>query len=165
MTTHRFTVTTRIAPTAALMLWADLDRITEWMTGVTRVSDVAGRPDRPDFTLPGASFPLVVSPGSRYTIWLGRRPVRIEVLYPAEGQEGTVYRTRLDGSVRRGESLVRFEPDPDGSRVILEVRTEGLVPGIAGRLMAIGAYRGSFRGNLRSFARLAEREHWGQLVI
>ena len=135
------------------------------MTGVTRVSDVAGRPDRPDFTLPGASWPLVSSPGSRYTIWFGRRPVRIEVLFPAQPEEGTVYRTRLDGSFRRGESLVRFEPNSDGSRVTLEVRSEGLMPGIAGRLMAIGSYRGTFRGNLRSFARLAEREHWGQLVI
>ena len=59
----------------------------------------------------------------------------------------------------------RFEPHSDGSRVTLEVRTEGLVPGIAGRLLATGSYRGSFRGDLRSFARLAEREHWGQLVI
>ena len=105
------------------------------------------------------------TPGSRYTIWFGRRAVRVEVLFPTEPADGTAYRTRLDGSVRRGESLVRFEPHPDGSRVTLEVRTEGLVPGIAGRLLATGSYRGSFRGDLRLFARLAEREHWGQLVI
>src|SRR4029079_10222990 len=138
MSTHQFSITTPLAPTAALMLWADLDRVTEWMTGVTRVSDAAGRPERPDFTLPGASCPLVALPGSRYTLWFGGRPVRIEVLSPAEGQAGTVYRTRVSGPVRRGESLVRFDPDPDGSRVIHEVRTEGLLPGVAGRLLAIG---------------------------
>jgi len=72
---------------------------------------------------------------------------------------------RLDGSVRRGETQVSFEPDGSGSRVTLEVETEGVLPGIAGRLLAIGSYRGSFRGQLRSFARLAEREHLSKLII
>ena len=58
-----------------------------------------------------------------------------------------------------------FEPEGAGSRVTLQVRTEGLLPGIAGRLLATGSYRGSFRGQLRSFARLAERERMSQLII
>ena len=58
---------------------ANLDRVTEWMAGATRVSDVTGRPGRTDFTLPGHTLPLVIAPGSRYTLWFGRRPVRIEV--------------------------------------------------------------------------------------
>ena len=80
MGTYRFSVNAGLAPSDALMLWADLDRVTEWMAGATKVSDVTGRPGRPDFTLPGHTLPLVISPGSRYTIWFGRRPVRIEVL-------------------------------------------------------------------------------------
>jgi hypothetical protein len=40
-----------------------------------------------------------------------------------------------------------------------------VLPGIAGRLLATGSYRGSFRGQLSSFARLAEREHLSKLII
>lgn len=165
MATYRFSVNVGLAPAEALMLWADLDRVTEWMDGATRVSDVTGRPGRPDFTLPGHTFPLVISPGSRYTLWFGRRPVRIEVLPLDDPQATTDYRTRLEGRARRGETFALFEPEGGGSRVTLEVRTEGLLPAIAGRLLATGSYRGSFRGQLRSFARLAERERLGKLII
>ena len=57
MGTHRFTVHANLAPVDALFLWADLDRVTEWMEGVTRVSDIIGRPDRPGFTLPAPTAP------------------------------------------------------------------------------------------------------------
>jgi hypothetical protein len=165
MGTYRFSSHANLAPTEALFLWADLDRVTDWMDGVTRVSDVTGRPDRPDFTLPGRRMPLVISPESRYTLWYGRRPVRVEVLWLEEPRSTTAYRTKLDGTVRRGEMLVTFEPEGDGSRVTLEVRTEGRLSAFAGRLLATGAYRGSFRGQLRSFARVAERERWSKLII
>ncbi len=165
MATYRFSAHANLLPVEALFLWADLDRVTEWMEGVTRVSDVAGRPDRPDFTLPGRRLPLVISPESRYTLWFGRRPVRVEVLWLADPRSTSAYRTRLDGSFRRGEILVTFEPEDGGSTVILEVRTDGLLPGIAGRLLAIGSYRGSFRGQLRSFARLAERDRLSRLIL
>lgn len=147
------------------MLWANLDRVTEWMAGATRVSDVTGRPGRTDFTLPGHTLPLVIAPGSRYTLWFGRRPFRIEVLPLHDVRATTAYRTRVDGAVRGGETFVRFEPQGGGSRVTLEVRTEGLLPGIAGRLLATGSYRGSFRGQLHSFARFAERERLSKLII
>ena len=164
MGVHRFSIHANLPPADALMLWADLDRVTEWMDGVTRVSDVTGRPGRPDFTLPGSTLPVVIAPGSRYTLWFGRRPVRVEVLRRSDPSPAGL-RMRLDGSVRRGETRVSFEPDGSGSRVTLEVETEGVLPGIAGRLLATGSYRGSFRGQLSSFARLAEREHLSKLII
>jgi hypothetical protein len=36
--------------------------------------------------------------------------------------------------------------------------TEGLVAAIFGRIFAMGSYRGSFRGELDTFVRLAEAE-------
>lgn len=165
MGTHRFNGHANLAPVEALFLWADLGRVTEWMDGVTKVSDVAGRDERPDFTLPGQQFPLVIAPGSRYTLWFRLGPVRHEVLYPEESRSTAAYRTRLEGTFRRGEMLVWFEAEDGGSRVTLEVRTNGLIPSIAGRLLATGSYRGSFRGQLRSFARRAERERLGRLIL
>jgi Polyketide cyclase / dehydrase and lipid transport len=165
MSTHRFSVHANLVPANALFLWIDLDRVSEWMHGVTRVSDVTGPPDRPDFALPGQRNPLVVLPGSKYVLWFRFGPVRHVVLLLDQPQPATGHRTRLDGRFRRGEMLVTFEPEGGGSRVRLEVRTEGLLPSIAARLLALGFYRGSFRAQLRAFARVAERERLGKLII
>lgn len=165
MGTYRFSVHANLAPTEALFLWADLDRVTAWMRGVRRVSDVAGRPNRPDFTLPGHTTPLVIAPGSRYTLWFRLGPVRHEVLSVDDPASTATHRTRLEGRFRRGEMLVTFEPEVSGSLVTLQVRTDGLLPRIAGRVLATGSFPGTFRGHLRSFARLAERERLSKLVI
>ena len=165
MTTYRFGSHAHLPPTEALFLWADLDRVTEWMEGVTRVSDAVGRPDLPDFALPGHSTPLVTAPGSRYTLWFGRRPVRYQVVAQEEPRADTAHRTRLDGSFRRGETLVTFEPEGDGCRITLVVHADGLLPRIVARLLALGSYRGSYRSQLSSFGRLADREHWRGLII
>ena len=163
MGAYRFTVHANLEPTAALFLWADLDRVTEWMEGVGRVSEVSPPPGQSPLVL-GGGWPLVIAPGSRYTLWFGRRPVRHEVLWLEYGTAKT-YRTRLDGLFRRGETLVTFDPEGGGSRVTLDVRPDGLIPAIAARVLATGSYRGSFRSQLRSFARRAERERLSHLII
>ena len=163
MGTYRFTSHADLEPTAALFLWADLDRATEWMEGVARVSDVSLPAGRSPLLL-GGTWPLVIAPGSRYTLWFGRRPVRHEVLW-LEDRGATAFRTRLEGFLRRGETLVTFDPEGGGSRVTLEIRPDGLVPGIVARFLATGTYRGGFRSQLRSFARRAERERLGHLIL
>jgi Polyketide cyclase / dehydrase and lipid transport len=163
MGTYRFTDHADLEPTAALFLWADLDRVTEWMEGVARVSDVLLPAGRSPLVLRGR-WPLVIAPGSRYTLWFGRRPVRHEVLW-LEDRGATAYWTRLEGFFRRGETLVTFDPEGGGSRVRLDVRPDGMIPRIAARVLATGTYRGSFRSLLRSFARRAERERLSQLIL
>jgi hypothetical protein len=58
----------------------------------------------------------------------------------------------------RGETVVTFKPDGSGTRLTLGFRPEGLIQAVAARLFATGSYRGSFQGELNTFARLAERE-------
>jgi hypothetical protein len=60
---------------------------------------------------------------------------------------------------------VTFTEESGGSRVILEVRTQGIMPTIAGWVLAIGSYRGSFRSQVHSFVRVAERERLGRLIL
>lgn len=58
----------------------------------------------------------------------------------------------------RGQTRVTFEPDGGGARLTQEFTTEGLIPAPAAWVFARGSYRGSFQGELNTFARLAERE-------
>ena len=58
----------------------------------------------------------------------------------------------------RGETNVTFEPTATGTRLNQEFRTQGIVPAIAAWIFALGSYKGSFRGELESFVRIAERE-------
>jgi hypothetical protein len=67
-------------------------------------------------------------------------------------------RTRFGSWMLRGETSVTFEPTATGTRLIQEFLTEGLIPAISARLFAIGSYKGSFRGELETFRRIAERE-------
>jgi hypothetical protein len=59
----------------------------------------------------------------------------------------------------RGENEGTFEPNGSGGTVLTQtLRTQGFLSAIAARIFATGSYRGSFRGELAEFARLAERE-------
>jgi hypothetical protein len=58
----------------------------------------------------------------------------------------------------RGETLVTFESTEAGTRLIQAFRTKGVIPAISARLFALGSYKGSFRGELATFVRIAERE-------
>lgn len=140
MGTYRFTVQIASAPDRVFDLWTDLDRMHEWVGGVTKVTDVSGPLDRA---------------GTRYTVWFGAMRSDTEVL--AVERPGMI-RSRFGNRVLRGETLVTFETSDGGTRLTQEFRTEGLIPALMARIFATGSYRGSFRGELNAFAKLAERE-------
>jgi hypothetical protein len=93
--------------------------------------------------------------GTHYTVWFGTMRSPTEVL---EAERPRRIRTRFGNRILRGETRVTFEPGGNGTLLTQEFRTEGLVPAIAARIFAAGSYKGSFRGELEAFRRLAERE-------
>jgi uncharacterized protein YndB with AHSA1/START domain len=140
MGTYRFTVHVAAQPERVFALWTDLDRMKEWVGGVTKVTDVTGPIDRP---------------GARYTVWFGRMASRTEVLDAAPPR---FMRTSFRNSLLGGETSATFTPEGDGTRITQEFRTEGRIAAVAGRIFAMGSYRGSFQGELNAFAHLAETE-------
>lgn len=54
MGAYRFEVRTAASPERAFDLWTNLDRMRDWVGGVTRVTDVSGPVDRA---------------GTTYTVW------------------------------------------------------------------------------------------------
>jgi uncharacterized protein YndB with AHSA1/START domain len=135
---YSFTVHIAASPEAVFDLWTDLDRLHEWTGGVTRVTDVSGPSDEA---------------GTTYTVWFGRMRSPTSVL---DAERPHRIRTRFGNSVLRGETEAVFEPEGDGTSLTQRFRTEGLVPAIAARIFATGSWRGSFRGELAEFAKLAE---------
>jgi uncharacterized protein YndB with AHSA1/START domain len=143
MATHRLSVHVGAAPEDVFRLWTDLDRAKEWIEGLTKVTDISGPVDRV---------------GTSYVSWFGPMRSTTEVI---EVDRPRVFATRFGTSGRtllRGENRTTFEPEGDGTRLTQEFRTEGLIAGIFGRIFALGSYRGSFRGELMTFVRLAEEE-------
>ena len=141
MAEHRLTIDIAAPPERVFGLWMDLDRMTEWVGGVTRVTDVTA--------------PIDVA-GTRYTVRFGPMKSRTEIL---EAERPQHVRTRFGNLILKGESDVRFEPTPDGTRLTLMLRTRGVISAIFGRLFAAGSYEGSFKGELETFRAIAEREH------
>lgn len=139
MAAYRFKTRTAASPERAYALWTDLDRMKEWVGGVTRVTDVSGPVDRA---------------GTTYTVWFGGMKSRTEVL---EAERPHRFHTRFGNLILKGENSATFEPDGTGTVIRQEFRTHGLVSAIFARLFARGSYRGSFQGELEAFARLAER--------
>ena len=137
---YRFEVDVAAPQEQVFDLWVNLDRMREWVEGVRKVTDITGLPDRV---------------GSRYTVWFGPLRSPTEVL---EADRPRLLRTRFGHWMLRGEMRVTFAPSDGGTRVTQEFRTEGLIPAVAARIFATGSYTGSFRGELKAFARLAERE-------
>ena len=140
MGTHRLSVHVAAPPEDVFRLWTDLERMQEWVGGVTNVTDVTGP---------------VGQTGTRYTVWFGRMASQTEVL---EADPPRFLRTRFRSRLLGGETTATFEPEGDGTRIVQEFRTEGLVAAIAGWIFSRGSYRGSFQGELNDFARLAEAE-------
>ena len=140
MGSHSISTHVAASPERTFGLWIDLDRMKDWVGGVTRVSDVSGP---------------VAQAGTTYTVWFGRMPSRTEVL---EADPPRLLRTRFGNRVLAGESSARFEPEGDGTRIDQEFRTIGLISNIMGRIFAMGSYRGSFQGELNEFARIAAAE-------
>lgn len=140
MGVYRFSITIAAPADAAFALWTDLDRMGEWVGGVTGVADVTGPVDRA---------------GTTYTVAFGRLRSPTIVL---EADRPRHIRTRFGNPILKGESDVTFEPDGDGTLLTQEFRTHGLVSSVAARLFATGSYKGSFRGELEAFRQIAERE-------
>jgi type II secretory pathway component PulF len=75
-----------------------------------------------------------------------------------EAERPRTFTTRFGNRLLRGESRATLEPSGTGTRLSQEFVTEGLIPAIMARLFATGSWKGSFRGELAAFARIAERE-------
>jgi uncharacterized protein YndB with AHSA1/START domain len=140
MATYRFTVEAKAPPEVVFGLWTNLDRMPEWVGGVTRVTDVTGPTDQV---------------GTRDTVWFGRMKSPTEVV---DVERPRHFRSRFGNWLLRGETDTTFEGVDGGTRITEEFRTIGLIPAIAAWVFSRGAYRGSFEGELRAFAKLAERE-------
>lgn len=138
--TYRFTVHVSAPIENVFGAWIDLDRMREWVGGVTGVTDVTGPVDRV---------------GTRYTVMFGRMRSETEVL---EADPPHLLHTRFGNWLLRGESRATFEPDGNETRLTVEVRTKGWVSAIMARIFATGSYQGSFLGELRAFARLVEQQ-------
>jgi hypothetical protein len=69
-----------------------------------------------------------------------------------------LFRSRISSWILSAENEARFEPDGAGTRLIQTFRTRGLMARLWARIFATGSYKGSFRGELNTFARLVEAD-------
>lgn len=142
----RYSFTTRVAAPIETVfdLWTNLDRMGEWVGGVTKVTDVTGPIDQV---------------GTRYTTWFGRMRSPTEVI---EADRPRLFATRFGNAILRGRNRTVLEADGEGTRITETFETEGFISAISARIFASGSYRGSFQGELEAFARLAESEAAGR---
>ena len=140
MPTHHLTAFSAASPERVFDLWTDLDRMKEWVGGVTKVTDLTGPIDRA---------------GTRYVVWFGPIKSPTEVL---EVERPRRFTTRFGNWILRGVNTTTFETEGTGTRIVVEMRSEGWVPAITSRLFALGSYKGSYQGELNDFAKLAERD-------
>lgn len=140
MAEHRISIDIAAPPERVFALYMDLDLMTEWVGGVTRVTDVTG--------------PIDVA-GTRYTVHFGPMKSPTEIL---EVERPHHVRTRFGNLILKGESDVRLEPTPEGTHLTQVFRTRGLISAVTGRLFAAGSYEGSFKGELEAFRAIVERE-------
>jgi uncharacterized protein YndB with AHSA1/START domain len=136
----RYELTTVVAapPDLVFDAWTDLDRMHEWVGGVTGVTDRVGAIDEV---------------GARYTVRFGRMSSPTTVI---EVERPVRFRTRFGNLILKGESKATFTPEGDGTRIRQVIETRGFVSAVFGRLFATGSYEGSFRGELEKFRRLVE---------
>jgi uncharacterized protein YndB with AHSA1/START domain len=137
---YKFAVHVDALPDQVFALWTNLDRMAEWVGGVTGVRDVTGQVDHV---------------GTRYTTMFGRMSSPVEVI---AFDRPRLFRTRFGNRMLRGESQATFEPDGDGTRLSQEFWTKGVISALMARLFATGSYKGSFQGELNEFARIAAAE-------
>ena len=137
-----YTFSTHVAapPDDVFALWTNLDRMGEWIGGVTGVSDVSGPIDRV---------------GTTYVVHFG--PVRspTEVI---EAERPRRFATKFGNWILRGRSAATFEHTGAGTRLTQEFETVGVISAISSWIFSRGSYEGSFRGELEKFGRIAERE-------
>jgi uncharacterized protein YndB with AHSA1/START domain len=141
MAGYTFTLHVAAPPDEVFALWTDLERMREWVGGVTGVSDISGPIDRV---------------GTTYVVHFGRMRSPTEIL---EVERPRRFSTRFGNLVLRGQSSATFEADGDGTLVTQRFQTIGRISAVSAWLFSRGSYEGSFRGELQAFGRIAEREH------
>ena len=142
MTVARYTITTHVdaPPERVFALWTNLERMGEWVGGVTGVSDVSGSVDQA---------------GTTYVVHFGPMKSPTEVL---AAEPPRLFATKFGNVILRGRSSATFDPDGDGTRITQTFETVGVVSAISSWIFSRGSYEGSFRGELEKFARIAESE-------
>ena len=130
----RYTFSTHVAapPEHVFALWTNLERMGEWVGGVTGVSDVSGSIDQA---------------GTTYVVHFGPLKSPTEVL---EVHRPTLFATRFGSRILRGRSSATFEPDMDGTRITQTFETVGLISAISSWVFSRGSYEGSFAASSRS---------------
>jgi uncharacterized protein YndB with AHSA1/START domain len=138
----RYTITTHVEapPEPVFALWTNLERMGEWVGGVTRVSDVSGAVDQA---------------GTTYVVHFGPMKSPTEVL---EVERPRLFATKFGNFILRGRSSATFEPERGGTRMTQTFETVGVISAVSSWIFSRGSYEGSFRGELEKFARIAERE-------
>jgi hypothetical protein len=112
----------------------------EWIVGLSKITDRTGPLDRA---------------GTTYVSWFGRMSGRNEILVADPPRR---IRTLLGSRLLRGETEATFASERGGTLVTQTFATEGFLPGIVARIWGMGSYKGSFQGELNTFARIAEEE-------
>jgi uncharacterized protein YndB with AHSA1/START domain len=138
----RYTITSHVGapPDQVFELWTNLERMGEWVGGVTGVTDVSGPIDQV---------------GTTYVVHFGPMTSPTQVL---EVERPRSFATKFGNWMLRGRSSATFDPDGAGTRITQTFETVGLIPAISSWIFSRGSYEGSFRGELEKFARIAERE-------
>jgi uncharacterized protein YndB with AHSA1/START domain len=140
MGTYRFQQRVAASPERVYDLFTNLDRMAEWTGGVTGVTELSG---------------VRGEAGSSYVVHFGRMSSKTDVL---AADRPRLFRSHFGNRILRGTNEARFEPAGTGTLMTQELRTEGVIPAITAWLFAKGSWRGSFRGELAEFARIAENE-------
>jgi uncharacterized protein YndB with AHSA1/START domain len=140
MAQYTFSIHVDAPPETVFDLWTDLQRMGEWVGGVTGVTDISGPIDRV---------------GTTYIVHFGPVKSPTEIL---DVERPRRFATRFGSWVLRGTSSTAFEPDGAGTRVTQEFQTIGRISAISSWLFSRGSYEGSFRGELEKFGRIVERE-------
>lgn len=89
--------------------------------------------------------------GTHYFVGYGRWRAPVEVI---EGRRPTTFAYRGAWGALSGEFRAEFAAVPGGTRLTQILRTKGPLAGIWARVLVIG----SFRGEMATFARIAEHE-------
>jgi uncharacterized protein YndB with AHSA1/START domain len=112
-------------------LWTDLERMGDWVGGVTGVTDISGPIDRA---------------GTTYVVHFGPVKSPTEVL---EVERPRRFATKFGSWILRGRSSATFEPEGDGTRVTQEFETVGRISAISAWIFSRGLVRGQLPGRAR----------------